>query len=372
MSAKLRYDIVGSFLRPAALKEVRAQFAAGQIDQAALTQVEDEQIKQLVQKEAAAGLKVVTDGEFRRSYWHLDTFWGFGGVEHIVREHGYFFHDEETRADSARVAGKITFTGTHPDLAAFKFLKQITAGTDLTPRQSIPAPAQLYAELVRGPENVAALRKVYPTDEALFTDIANAYRDLILALYAAGCRDLKLDDCTWGMIVDDRYWQARDETTFDREQLQEVYLRLNNGALRDLPADLRVSTHVCRGNYHSTWAAQGGYAPVAATLFAKEKVAAFYLEFDDDRSGDFAPLAQVPAGKQVVLGLVTSKQAALEDPAQLKARIAEASQYVASADLALSTQCGFASTEEGNQLTEDQQWAKIKLVREVAQAVWNE
>ena len=143
MSAKLRYDIVGSFLRPAALKEARAQFAAGQIDQAALTQVEDEQIKQLVQKEAAAGLKVVTDGEFRRSYWHLDTFWGFGGVEHIVREHGYFFHDEETRADSARVAGKITFTGTHPDLAAFKFLKQITAGTDLTPRQSIPAPAQL-------------------------------------------------------------------------------------------------------------------------------------------------------------------------------------------------------------------------------------
>ena len=250
------------------------------------------------------------------------------------------------------------------------YLKTLTDGTELIPRQSLPAPAQLYAELVRGPENVAALRKVYPTDDALFADLAKAYRDLILALYEAGCRDLKLDDCTWGMVVDDDFWSLMAGADFDRESLQATYLKLNNEAIKDLPADLRVSTHVCRGNYHSTWAAKGGYGPVADYLLAQENVAAFYLEFDDDRSGDFAPLAKVPAEKEVVLGLVTSKRPALEEPEVLKARIKEASQYVPLAHLALSTQCGFASTEEGNQLTEAEQWAKIKLVIDVAKEVW--
>ena len=172
MSTQLHYDIVGSFLRPAALKQAREQFAQGELDQAGLTKVEDAAIKDLVAKEAAVGLKVVTDGEFRRSYWHLDTFWGFGGIKHTTQARGYLFHDEETRNDSAQVSGKITFTGSHPDLTAFKYLKTLTDGTELIPRQSLPAPAQLYAELVRGPENVAALRKVYPTDDALFADLA--------------------------------------------------------------------------------------------------------------------------------------------------------------------------------------------------------
>ena len=370
MSTQLHYDIVGSFLRPAALKQAREQFARGELDQAGLTKVEDAAIKDLVAKEAAAGLKVVTDGEFRRSYWHLDTFWGFGGIKHTTQARGYLFHDEETRNDSAQVSGKIVFTGSHPDLTAFKYLKTLTDGTELIPRQSLPAPAQLYVELVRGPENVAALRKVYPTDDALFADLAKAYRDLILALYEAGCRDLKLDDCTWGMVVDDDFWSLMAGAGFDRESLQAIYLKLNNAAIKDLPADLRVSTHVCRGNYHSTWAAKGGYGPVADYLLAQENVAAFYLEFDDDRSGDFAPLAKVPAEKEVVLGLVTSKRPALEEPEVLKARIKEASQYVPLAHLALSTQCGFASTEEGNQLTEAEQWAKIKLVIDVAKEVW--
>ena len=370
MTNLAHYDIVGSFLRPQELKQARADFEAGRIDAAALKAVEDQAIKDLVAKEEASGLLVVTDGELRRSYWHLDTFWGFAGIEHIVRKHGYFFHDEETRPDSARVVGKIAFAGTHPDLEAFKFLKQLTAGTNLTARQSIPAPAQLYAELVRGPENVAALRKVYESDDELFTDISNAYRDLILALYEAGCRDVKLDDCTWGMVVDDRYWEQRDETEFDRDALQEIYLRLNNEALRDLPADLRVSTHICRGNYHSTWAAKGGYQVVADHVFAEENVSDFYLEFDDERSGDFKPLAAIPAGKRVVLGLVTSKRPELEDKATLKKRIEEASQYVSLENLALSTQCGFASTEEGNILTEEEQWQKIKLVIETAKEVW--
>ncbi|MGM1015542.1 5-methyltetrahydropteroyltriglutamate--homocysteine S-methyltransferase [Limosilactobacillus fermentum] len=370
MTTQLHYDIVGSFLRPQALKEAREQFAAGQLSQADLTKVEDAQIKELVQKEAAAGLKVVTDGEFRRSYWHLDTFWGFGGIEHTTQTHGYFFHDEETRNDSAQVVGKIRFTGAHPDLTAFKYLKSLTDGTDLVPRQSIPSPAQCYAELYRGDENIAKLKEVYANEDDLITDLATAYRDLILALYDAGCRDLKLDDCTWGMVVDDDFWQSMADAGFDREQLAAKYLEVNNGALVDLPADLRVSTHICRGNYHSTWAAKGGYGPVAKYVFAKENVSAFYLEFDDERSGGFEPLQEVPAGKEVVLGLVTSKQPELEAAADLVARIKEASQYVSLDDLALSTQCGFASTEEGNQLTEDQQWAKIKLVVEVAKQVW--
>lgn len=367
---KLHYDIVGSFLRPAALKTAREQFEHGQIDHDQLKQVEDQEIKKLVRKEIQVGLKVVSDGEFRRSYWHLDTFWGFGGVKHTVPKNGYFFHDEETRADSAQVAGKISFQPGHPDVEAFKFLKTLTDGTDVTPRQSIPAPAQFYAELVRGEENIAAIKQYYDQEADLLADISKAYRDLILALYDAGARDIKLDDCTWGMVVDDEFWATMASAGFDRDALQDTYLKVNNDALVDLPADLRISTHICRGNYHSTWAAQGGYAPVASHLFAKEKVEAFYLEFDDDRSGDFAPLAGVPAGKEVVVGLVTSKKPELEDPATLKARVQEASQYVALEDLALSTQCGFASTEEGNKLTEDQQWAKIKLVIDTAKEIW--
>lgn len=372
-ATKLHYDIVGSFLRPAQLKEAREKFVAGQIDQSALTAVENSEIKKLVAQEIAAGLQVVTDGEFRRSYWHLDTFWGFAGIEHTRPEHGYFFHDEETRADSARVVGKIVFKPSHPDIQAFKFLQELVADQPgVTARQSIPAPAQFYSELLRGEDNLAALQQVYPDQAELITDIGQAYHDLILTLYQAGCRDLKIDDCTWGMVVDHDFWENQTNGDYDLEELQDIYLQVNNAALSDLPADLRMSTHVCRGNYHSTWAASGGYAPVASHLLAQEKVDAFYLEFDDDRSGDFEPLAEVPAGKKVVLGLVTSKKAQLEQPETLIARIKEAAQEVPLENLSLSTQCGFASTEEGNKLTEDQQWDKIRLVVATAKEVWGE
>lgn len=370
--SKLHYDIVGSFLRPAELKKARAEFEAGKIKREDLTAVEDKLIKELVQKEIDHGLKIVTDGEFRRSYWHLDTFWGFGGVKHTKQTHGYFFHDEETRNDSAQVEGKIRFTGEHPDLSSFKYLQKVVdeLGADVTPRQSIPAPAQFYAELVRGEENIAALKKVYDSEDELLTDIAKAYRDLILALYDAGCRDVKLDDCTWGMIVDKRYWKSHLQDDFSLDDLKQKYLKLNNEAIRDLPADLRVSTHICRGNYHSTWAAQGGYGPVADYVFAKENVSAFYLEFDDERSGNFEPLNQVPDNKEVVLGLVTSKRPELETEDSLKARIKDASQYHPLDELSLSTQCGFSSTEEGNKLTEEDQWKKIDLVVKTAKDVW--
>ena len=369
-TSPFRYDIVGSFLRPAELKAAREKFANHELGHDELKAVEDKCIKELVEKEAKAGLHAVTDGEFRRSYWHLDTFWGFEGIKHTQQEHGYFFHDEETRADSAQVEGKIRFNGTHPDLEAFKYLKSLTDGTDLTPRQSIPAPAQFYAELYRGEENIQALEKFYSNKQALIAVIDQAYHDLILALYDAGCRDLKIDDCTWGMVVDDDFWATMTEQGFNRDDLENEYLQVNNGALVDLPVDLTVTTHICRGNYHSTWAAKGGYGPVADYVLAKENVTAFYLEYDSERAGGFEPLAKVPADKYVVLGLLTSKSGELEDRQVILDRIQEAAQYHDLDKLCLSTQCGFSSTEEGNILTEEQQWAKIALVKSIAEEVW--
>ncbi|CAK1252716.1 5-methyltetrahydropteroyltriglutamate--homocysteine S-methyltransferase [Fructobacillus cardui] len=368
--APVHFDIVGSFLRPARLKQAQQDFDDGNIAKADLTKIQDEEIKDLVDKEVKAGLHYVSDGEFRRHWWHLDTFWGFEGIKKTNVAHGYLFHDIETRAESAQIDGKIRFTKDHPDLQAFLYLKEITKDLDVIPRQSIPSPAQAYAELVRGEENIAVLKEFYPNHEDLIIDLTTAYHDLYLALYEAGCRDIKLDDCTWGMLSDTDFWAEQNIDQKGVDELQAEYLKINNLSLENLPEDLRVSTHVCRGNYASTWAATGGYDAVADTLFAQENVESFYLEFDDDRSGDFAPLAKVPAGKEVVLGLVTSKKPELEDPQVLIDRVKEASQYVPLENLALSTQCGFASTEEGNHLTEDEQWAKIKLVVDTAEKIW--
>ncbi|MGN0221182.1 MAG: 5-methyltetrahydropteroyltriglutamate--homocysteine methyltransferase, partial [Prevotella sp.] len=197
-----------------------------------------------------------------------------------------------------------------------------------------------------------------------------AYRRTLLAFYDLGCRHIKLDDCTWGMLCDRGFWEKMAGTGYDAERLQEEYLYVNNKAIENLPNDLFISTHVCRGNYHSTWATSGDYEPVAETLFAKENVKAFYLEFDDERSGGFRPLRFVPEDKKVVLGLITTKSPLLENPDTVKRRIREASRYVPTANLFLSPQCGFASTEEGNLLTEEEQWAKIRLVKEIADDVW--
>ncbi len=367
VNAPFRYEIVGSFLRPERLKQARQDFAQAAITQEQLTAIEDDCIRDLVEKEIQAGLSSVTDGEFRRSYWHLDFMWGFDGIEHVEMEHGYFFHGEETRADSARVTGKIKFSG-HPFIKHYKFLQEAVGNRALT-RQTVPAPSQFFAELVRG-VNEQHLDAVYPDREQLYKDLTTAYREFILALYEAGCRNLQLDDCTWGMLCDQGFWRNMAGDAYSSEQLQQLYLRLNNAAIEDLPADLAVTTHVCRGNYHSTWATSGGYAPVADTLLGSENVQAYYLEFDDERSGDFAPLAKVSGNKLVVLGLITSKRPQLEDKAQIIARIHEASALVPLDRLCLSPQCGFASTEEGNILTEQEQWEKIKLVREIAEEVW--
>ncbi|MBD5429056.1 5-methyltetrahydropteroyltriglutamate--homocysteine S-methyltransferase [Lactobacillus sp.] len=369
--SKLHYDIVGSFLRPKDLKNARADFEDGKISKYELVEVENKNIKKLVDQEIAAGLKIVTDGEFRRSYWHLDTFWGFNGIAHIQKKHGYLFHDEETRKDSAIVNGKISFSGDHPDLEAFKFLRNITKDKNVIPRQSIPSPAQFYSELIRDQDNITAVKKYYPNEEDLFTDISTAYRNLILALYEAGCRDLKLDDCTWGVLVDQNLLAIYESLGFTQNQLCKIFLKLNNDAIDNLPDDLRISTHICRGNYHSTWATSGGYDAVADYVFAKENVDAFYLEFDDERSGHFDPIAKIPADKEVVLGIVTSKKPELEDPTKLKERIKEATAFHNLDKLALSTQCGFSSTEEGNKLTDKEQWDKINLVLNTANEIWN-
>lgn len=364
-----RYDVVGSFLRPAVLKQAREQYAAGTISQEALTKVEDEEIRKLVAKQKEVGLKAVTDGEFRRSYWHLDFFWGFDGVERVLMDRGYIFHGVETRADSARLSGKIGFSG-HPFLEHYRFLKEV-AGDGVTTRQTIPAPAQFYKELVRG-VNEDSVKEIYPDREELYRDIAAAYRKAILAFYELGCRNIQLDDCTWGMLCDAKLRTTIEGQGHDIQQLLALHLRLNNEALTDLPADLVVTTHVCRGNFHSTWAASGGYEPVASTLFGGENVSAYYLEYDTDRAGDFQPLKLVPANKLVVLGLVSSKTGQLENKEQIKARIKEAAAYVPADQLCLSPQCGFASTEEGNILTEEEQWDKLRLIKEIADEVWGE
>ena len=371
-NAPFRCDIVGSFLRPDVLKQARADFNAGTIDAAQLKTVEGVAIRDLVAKQKAAGLKVVTDGEFRRSYWHLDFMWGLGGIERRTSREGYKFHDEETTADTAVVVGPISGKN-HPFVEHFKFV-QALAGSDHVARQTIPAPIQTFSEVTldRCDGQQESLRSVYPTDEALFDAIAAAYRTVIADLYAAGCRNIQFDDCTWGIYCDTDFVAKTGMSPVDIQKVSELGVALNNAAIEGAPADLVINTHVCRGNYHSTYAFEGGYDPVAPYLFAHENVQAFYLEFDTPRAGGFEPLKHVADGKKVVLGLVTSKQPGLEDEETLVARINEAAQYVPLENLYLSPQCGFASCEIGNKLTEEEQWAKIALIQKVAKRVWGE
>ena len=371
-NAPFRCDIVGSFLRPDVLKQARADFASGTIDAAQLKTVEDVAIRDLVAKQKAAGLKVVTDGEFRRSYWHLDFMWGLGGIERRTSREGYRFHDEETTADTAVVVGPISGEN-HPFVEHFKFV-QALAGGDHVARQTIPAPIQTFSEVTldRCDGQQESLRSIYPTDEALFDAIAAAYRTVIADLYAAGCRNIQFDDCTWGIYCDTDFVAKTGMSPVDIQKVSELGVALNNAAIEGAPADLVINTHVCRGNYHSTYAFEGGYDPIAPYLFANENVQAFYLEFDTPRAGGFEPLHHVADGKKVVLGLVTSKQPGLEDEDALVARINEAAQYVPLENLYLSPQCGFASCEIGNKLTEEEQWAKIALIQKVAKRVWGE
>lgn len=364
--APFRADIVGSFLRPDVIKEARAKFQNQEISSNELKRIEDEEIIKLVKKQKELGLKAVTDGEFRRSWWHLDFMWGLDGVEKRVLETGYKFNGLETRAETATLTGKIDFSN-HPMAEHYKFLKSIS-GDDIVVRQTIPAPAQFLAELQRG-ENKEITESIYKNIDELILDIANAYKKAIKAFYNEGCRSLQLDDCTWGMLCDKKYWEARQQEGVDTNDIAKLYAKVNNLAIEDHPEDLVITMHVCRGNYNSTWAGSGGYEPVAEILFGTVNVDGFYLEYDTDRAGDFAPLRFIK-NQQVVLGLISSKTGILENKEEVKERVREATKYVDINQVCLSPQCGFASTEEGNILTEEEQWNKIKLVREISEEIW--
>lgn len=366
-NAPFKYDIVGSFLRPDYLKKARSEYANGKITAEELKKIENVAITDLITKQKAAGLRVITDGEFRRSSWHLDFMWAFNGVGHEKTKDGIPFDGEAALIDDTFLIGKVS-VNSHPFVEHFKFVKQFEDDNTVA-RQTIPAPAQFLFQMII-PENLEKTKAIYPNEEELILDIADGYKKVIKDLYAAGCRNIQFDDCTWGVCVDPNACLIFGTDEDGLQDNIEKLIRINNLAIEGKPEDLVINTHICRGNFHSTWACQGGYDSVAKDLFAKENVQAFYLEFDDERSGDFESLKYVGKDKKVVLGLITTKSPVLENKHDIIKRIKEASKYIPLERLCLSPQCGFASTEEGNKLTEEEQWAKLKLVQEVAKEVW--
>ena len=368
LQTPFRYDFVGSFLRPGKLKKARRQFNEGKIDAAALKKVEDEAITELVSKIKELGYHVITDGEFRRATWHLDFMWGFDGIGHTPTKTGLPFHGEAAMVDDTYIVGKIGLTGEHPFVDHFRFVKALEDENTVA-KQTIPSPAQFLAQFTM-PFNRGCTEKHYPNEQELVNDIVAAYGKVIDDLYAAGCRNLQLDDCTWGMFADKIGHTLYGTTREGIVEFQKAHKDINDKVIANAPKDMIINTHVCRGNFHSTYASEGAYDSVADILFGEENVNAYFLEFDDERSGGFAPLAKVSGEKKVVLGLITTKSPVLEDKQLVIDRIHDAAKYIPLERLYLSPQCGFASCEIGNKLTEEEQWAKLRLVKEVAEEVW--
>ncbi len=367
LQTPFRYDYVGSFLRPQALKDAKEKYSDGAISKEELDRVINDEITKLVAKQKELGYHVITDGEFRRTFWHLDFMWGLDGVAHENTGGGVKFDAELAVLDDTYLVGKIKAKA-HPFVEYFKFLKQFEDENTVA-KYTIPAPAQTFQQMIV-PANIETTRKFYSTNEELIADIGKAYQDVIRQFYDAGCRNLQLDDCTWGAIVGDAAKQRYKALGIDIDEVKEQLLQVNNLALVNKPEDMVITSHICRGNYHSTFFTSGPYDTVADYVFARENVDALYLEYDDERSGGFAPLQKVSADKKVVLGLITTKSPVLEDKEQVIKRINEAAKYIPLDRLYLSPQCGFASCEIGNKLTEDEQWAKLKLVKEIAEEVW--
>lgn len=362
------YDIVGSFLRPATLKKAREEFTAGKINKTALRQVEDEAIKDLVEKEKALGLQAVTDGEFRRSFWHIDFLEELIGVERVKADSwSVEFKDHSPKALTLHITSRLDFPKNHPFLEDFKYTKSV-AGDTLV-KQTIPSPSMLpLIVAVRGVEDYQPIPE-YKDINRLYDDLVITYQKAIKAFYDAGCRYLQLDDTSWGEFCDVEKVKAYEAQGLDIPAIEEKFVEVINRILETKPEDMTITMHICRGNFRSTWFSSGGYDPVAPILFSKCHIDAFFLEYDSDRSGGFEPLQYI-TNQKVVLGLITSKSPELEDPTQVKARIQEATKYLAKKQLALSPQCGFSSTEEGNELTENDQWEKIKLVKAIAEEVF--
>jgi 5-methyltetrahydropteroyltriglutamate--homocysteine methyltransferase len=355
---------VGSLLRPAALKEARRKRAAGELDAAGLAAVEDREIARVVAKQESIGLAGITDGEFRRSWWHLDFLWGLEGVGKHVLDHGVAFAGATSRREGVRVDGPIGFSG-HPMLAHFEYLKSCTRRT---PKVTIPAPSALYGRPALPPID----RGAYPSNEELFADLGRAYAAAVRAFADAGCRYLQLDEVFLAMLCDPRYREQMVARGDDPAMLAERYAELINTAVAAAPDDMTVTLHLCRGNFRSTFMGSGGYEAQQEVLFERIDVDGYFMEYDDERSGGFEPLRLLPRDKFVVLGLVTTKSGNLESKDALKRRIAAAAAFADLDRLCLSPQCGFASTEEGNTLTEDQQWAKLERIVAVARDVWGE
>jgi 5-methyltetrahydropteroyltriglutamate--homocysteine methyltransferase len=359
-----RADHVGSILRSAPLKGARTKQDKGQITADQLKQVEDREIQKIIKKQEDIGLQLATDGEYRRAWWHFDFLKLLDGVEMYSTAQGIQFHGVQTKAESVRVVGKIDFPKTHPMIVHFKFLKEHTR---VVPKMTIPSPAVLH---FRGGRK-AISKDVYPNLNVFFDDLGKAYRKAVSAFYEAGCRYLQFDDTAWAYLCSEEQLQQARQRGDEPDKLPELYARTINYAIAARPADMTITTHVCRGNFRSTWISEGGYEPIAEILFGGVNYDGYFLEYDTDRAGGFEPLRFVPKGnKVVVLGLVTSKSGTLEKKADIKRRIEEATKYVDVDQLALSPQCGFASTEEGNVLAEEEQWAKLKMVVELADEVW--
>ena len=353
-----RADHVGSLLRPASLKEARAKGEN-------VADAEDAAIRQIIDRQAEIGLRSATDGELRRAMWHFDFLERLDGVESFHSDHGIAFKGGiETQAKGLRVTGKIGFS-THPMLDHFRFLRDHTRAT---PKMTIPSPSVLH---FRGGRR-AVSREIYPEMDPFYRDLALAYRGAVHAFADAGCRYLQLDEVNLAYLCDPEQRQMLRDRGDDPEQLPAIYADMINTAISGRPSDMAITMHLCRGNFRSSWIAQGGYEPVAELLFNQIGVNGYFMEFDTERAGGFEPLRFVPKGKTVVLGLVTSKSGALESVEDLQRRIDTAAKYVDLEQLCLSPQCGFASTEEGNALTEDEQWAKLARIVDVARKVWGE
>ncbi len=361
--APFKADHVGSLLRPESIHQARKDFKEGKITAEQLREVETTEIKHIVDKQIEVGLKAVTDGEFRRTFWHTDFMVDFNGFEGYTPEKGYQFKHVETEAYNVRNIGKISFNENHPFINDFIEFKEIVGGRAI-PKLTIPSPNQFFNQGIRD-------ESLYPDLEEYANEIIQAYRDAFKAFYDAGARYIQIDDVyIAGLSSPDIPF---NDGKYTRDYLIDLALRVTNAVLEDQPEDLAVTTHLCRGNYQSDWAFEGSYALIAPTLFAKEKVDGFFLEYDDDRSGSFQPLEHIPAGgPKVVLGVFTSKNGELEDKEFIKARVAEAAQYVPLEQLCISPQCGFASTHHGNILTEQQQWDKLRYIVEVSEEIFGE
>lgn len=366
--APFRLNHVGSFLRPERLKEARAKFNAGEINAEELERVENEEIIALIEKEKELGLKSVTDGEFRRAFWHLDFLENLEGVELVEVDHfSIQFKDKDVKPKTLRIVGKVDFSEDHPFVKHFKFLKEHAGDTPV--KLTIPSPSMLHLITQVREKNYVPIER-YKDNEALFyDDVVAAYRKALQCFYDLGCRNIQLDDTSWGEFCALDKREAYEARGFDLEQIARDYVDVLNRVIEWKPEDLVVNMHICRGNFRSTWFSSGGYEPVAKTLFGHCRVDGFFLEYDSDRAGDFTPLRYIK-NQKVVLGLITSKSGDLEDKGEVISRIKEASQYVPLEQLCLSPQCGFSSTEEGNILTIEAQWDKLKLIDEIVHEVW--